>query len=192
MIRIDVVKDIIWDRFPVIKITEYPFEQKEYKPFAQAQICYKLKEGLVVRMWAFEVEPMSKIKVNNDARIFSDSVLSVVIMERDINSSIILTINSCGKYFLQYNKGRKKEIVDEEVNINNFRGEDLQGIYWGGEILIGNKILNKYLNFYKEKGIKELYINFIKSCNEINHLHCGGMVFVDKKWTQNLAQAIIK
>ena len=45
-----------FDVLPTYKITCYPLEKRDYKPFAQGQLC--LTPGqLCIRLWAFEARP---------------------------------------------------------------------------------------------------------------------------------------
>ena len=196
MIKIDIIQDVMWERLPVMKIIEYPIEQREYKPFAQSQICYKINSGIVVKMWAFEVDPLSKTKVNNDEKIFNDSILSLVISNEDKNrrprKSIIISINKLGAYFFQYSEDNIYKKINDDLKVETFGGEDLQGIYWGVYFLVTNEILDKYLGVKQVEGDNKLYINFIKSCNESNHRHCGGVISVKENWVKNLIKAVIR
>lgn len=45
-----------FDSLPVAKITDYPLEPRDYKPFAQSILCVGERE-IFLRMWAFEVSP---------------------------------------------------------------------------------------------------------------------------------------
>lgn len=192
MIKIETINNVIWDRISVMKITRYPFEQKAFKPFAQARMCYKRDSGLIVRMWAFEVSPPLSIDVDNNLEIYNDSVLSIVFGEDNggLFRGIVITFNKNGNYVIQKIVNEKKEIIIEEIKIDSFSGEDLQGVYWGGCFVISNIFFKKYLNIdLEEKNI--LNMNFIKSCNCKNYVHCGGFVEVKGNWVSNLYEFIL-
>lgn len=188
MIKIDTIDEVIWDRLPVFKIIKYTFEHKAFKPFAQVRLCYQPDRGLLIRMWAFEVDPLCKVILNHDVNIFNDSVLSVVLGNK-YNQYVIITFNKRGCYFIKYYNDRDIA-VKEKLEINCFEGEDLQGIYWGGDLLISDLFLRKYLNF-RVNSEDKLYVNFIKSCYDKNYYHCGGFVDIKKDWIINLEEAII-
>lgn len=192
MIKIETVDNVIWDRISVIKITKYPFEQKAFKPFAQARLCYKRGNGLIVKMLAFEVAPPLRICVNGDLEIYKDSVLSVVLGENNRSNltGIAITFNKNGNYIIQKIVDEKKEILQEKIKIDSFSGEDLQGIYWGGCFIIPNNLLKKYLNIDLDKE-NILNLNFIKSCSNKQYFHCGGFIPVKGSWVNNLYEFIL-
>ena len=189
MIKIDLIDEVVWSYLPVMKIVKYPAAQGGFKPFAQSQICYKDGEGLLIKMWAFEVAPLSLI----NKEIFNDSLLMTVIGNKldDSFKGISLSFNKNGNYYIEnYFKG-SSEIILDDININIFTGEDLQGIYWGGEFIINNYILNKYLDL-KISNKEDFYINFIKCCYDKNYFHCGGFLNVKENYYDNLEKVIIR
>ncbi|MBP0979458.1 MAG: hypothetical protein J6C55_02290 [Oscillospiraceae bacterium] len=190
MIKIDLLDEVIWDWLPVIKITKYPVEQGAFRPFAQAQFCYKLNSGLFIKIIAFEVDPVNKITENNNNKIFNDSLLTVVIGNKNKNNFkyISVSFNKNNNYLIK--EYQDNSFISEKLEINPVEGEDLQGIYWGGYFLITENILKKYLDFdYKIN--KDFYINFIKSGVYNNNFYSGGFVDIKKTWTCNLEKVFI-
>lgn len=188
MIKIDIVDDIMWDHLSVFKLTRYPLNQGPLKPFAQAQLCYHFKRGLMVKLWAFEINPINRVNSYNDEAIFKDSVLSVVLGKKDELNRLIITFNKQGSIYIK--TANQKFVMNEKDNLiklHLFEGEDLQGVYWGGSFLIPERMLERYLDF-KEKENQGLKINFIKSCFDKDYYHCGGYLLVDEDWGSNLEE----
>ena len=202
MIKIDLIDELIWEHLPTFKIIKYFQEhiiRPDFKPFAQAQICCKNEFGLVIRMLAFEVEFNKKTSCNHSLELMRDSTLSFVISNKQTCKSLIISFNRNQNYIIHniFNKFDKqksiieKNIIKEELKINCFEGEDLQGIYWGGEFLLHENLIRKYLNLDLKKQ-KEFDFNFIKSCFAPDYYHCGGFCDVTGNWDENMEKAIIK
>ena len=190
MIKIDLLDNVVWDWLPVIKITKYPVEQGAFKPFAQAQFCYKINNGLFIKIISFEVNPVSNITENNNNNIFQDSLLTVIVGNKNkyISKYISISFNKNNNYLIK--EYQNNSFISEKIEINSVSGEDLQGIYWGGYFFITEDILKQYLDFdYKIN--KDFYINFIKSGIYNNNFYAGGFVEIKKNWIDNLEKVII-
>lgn len=187
MIRINLQDKVVWDWLPVMKITKYPFEQGAFKPFAQAQFCYKINDGLFIKLISFEVSPVRNITENNNKKIFTDSLLTAIVGNN--KKYISVSFNKNNQYFIKEYKNNN--IIFEKIDIVPVEGEDLQGIYWGGFFVITESILEKYLDFSIKKN-NSFYINFIKSGIYKNNFYNGGFVDIKKDWTANLEKIIIK
>ena len=123
-----------FDTLPVMKITRYPLEPRDYKPFAQGILAVD-PERLYIRLWAFETPP-------------------------EPESRMVLRL--CGDRELTVRVGPDQaEIRLDSTEIqaqlaHPFTGEDLQGKYWGwllelpadlvGELEPGRKLRG---NLYK-------------------------------------------
>ena len=75
------------DTLPVMKITSYPLEQRDYRPFAQAAAAV-YEGGLLLRLWAFEAAPSPL------------SSLGFLLRGRSILSSLILIIGGVGIFIM--------------------------------------------------------------------------------------------
>ena len=147
--------EIVWDSLFVGKITCYPFEEKDYKPYAQASICYHLpKKALAVRMCAFETQPLCTPGVKGK-NILKDSTLA-------------LHLQLCGEeafplFFAAFNPLGQYYATERLEIVKTFEGEDLQGVYWGimFEIPIGK--LSKAEVFDWKSGT-QMKGNFYKLC----------------------------
>lgn len=133
--KVSLVDRAIWDEMEVFKIIEFPFARDAYKPFSQARICIVAGSNITFRVWSFEAKP----------RI--DSLLAFLLNPfKSSSSEYIKIIFKCDKTFEVYfgdpKSGIEKlKINDDEIIMTPFEGEDLQGIYWGGEVTITKKLL---------------------------------------------------
>ena len=112
-----------WDSLPVAKITNYPLEPRDYKPFAQVRLCVS-PQSLWVRLWAFEAIPTDTSTLMVRLNLFPD------LGERFISLSAAFGGEVCC------------EVVESESTVpmaqyqilpkvKRFTSEDLQGQYWG-------------------------------------------------------------
>lgn len=109
-----------FDSLPVAKITNYPLEERDYKPFAQSRICIN-EDYLYIQMWAFEVNPSPK------------SSLKAILTSPDGESGFSVELLSTGHLeFTPFpdNAGFALPLL------HSMWGEDLQGEYWGGSLQI--------------------------------------------------------
>lgn len=190
MIKIENIDEIVWDRLPVIKMIKYPWDEKLLAIFAQSRICFNKNKGLFLRQWAFEVEPISQVYINNSKKIYDDSLLTLVIGNSN-KMAVSISFNNNGNYIVLKKELEKEEIIlDEAIDIRCFKGEDLQGIYWGGEYIISNEFLLKHLSIDILAGDK-FYMNFIKNCNQSEYKHCGGFLEVGENIYSNLREVKI-
>lgn len=110
-----------FDSLPVAKITDYPLEQRNYKPFAQAILCVSTQE-LFLRMWAFEVSPAKGSALACVLYPFADKP----------GQGFCLRIwhegdHALGGFSLLGASGSERPAPQSHAH----NGEDLQGVYWG-------------------------------------------------------------
>lgn len=106
----------------VAKITSYPLEKAEYKPFAQARLC-ALPQGLGVQLWAFEAQPADQ------------SSLRVVLGKQGMGL-VSAQLWATGR--LEVLCGADQASLAPAPNLCTLTplwGEDLQGRYWGGTLV---------------------------------------------------------
>ena len=56
--QITVARSCDWETVYAAKLTCFPFERRDYKPFAQGRLCL-CPEGLHVQLISFEVKPLA-------------------------------------------------------------------------------------------------------------------------------------
>ncbi len=135
-----------FDAIPTYKITSYPLEKRDYKPFAQAQICVT-PTRLVLRLWAFEAhpKPLSMVEGVFTARR-SQAVLRVAAWAEGRWNATLRT------------PGGERPL---DAIAHTMAGDDFQGEYWGASVSMGRQVLEEALetplvpgavllgNFYK-------------------------------------------
>lgn len=118
------------DSLMVAKITDYPTEKAEYKPFAQARLCV-LPHGLAVQLWAFEANPapessLRALLCSPDGPLVSAQLWSTGRLE-------VL----CGP------DAQHLSPLPALCTLFPLWGEDLQGRYWGGSLVLDRAMLEE-------------------------------------------------
>lgn len=126
-----------FDALPIAKVLDYPGEERDFRPFAQAQFALG-DDALFVRLMAFEVDPDPC------------SCLCVA-----LEGGILL---SC------FPGGRLEELGGPRsgAKVQGIGSEDLQGIYWGADITLPLASLSDRLGRVPQVG-KTLRGNVLKS-----------------------------
>ena len=99
----------LFDTLPVMKVTQYPLEPRDYKPFAQGLLAVD-PQRLYIRLWAFETPPEPESRI--------------ICVLRDQQELRI----EAGPQALEITLDGKPI---EALLAHPFTGEDLQGKYWG-------------------------------------------------------------
>ncbi len=167
-----VYKKIPHSSLGIFKMLEYPFEERDFKPFALARLCILDDKFLVARMWSFEVDPKAEVLKACD-EIFNDSTLSFAVAKGD--KELLFTVNNKGVLYIQ--NENKNPVCENEVHTHFFTGEDLQGIYWGAEIKIPLEFLKENIQFELSDG--EFKGNFFKTSFS-EKPHFGGFFPIKK------------
>lgn len=111
------------DSAPVALISSYPLEERDYKPYAQCNLCLS-GDSLLLRMWAFELSPPAGSNLMALLYLFEDKpsvALGVTLRPGE----------ECG--FSLYEGGEFSPLAPPEgFRLHPHSGEDLQGVYWGG------------------------------------------------------------
>ena len=97
-----------FDTLPVMKVTQYPLEPRDYKPFAQGLLAVD-PQRLYIRLWAFETPPEPESRI--------------ICVLRDQQELRI----EAGPQALEITLDGKPI---EALLAHPFTGEDLQGKYW--------------------------------------------------------------
>lgn len=116
------------DELPVAKIVNFDGSDNiNDHIYAQGRVCYVRDVGMVVRIWAFEAIPMC------------DSSQITFCLKGD-KADLVLAFSYSGvvQCFIS------GEVVAPPT-VTYFESEDLQGEYWGGQFLLDNIFLEKYV-----------------------------------------------
>ncbi len=143
---------------PIVKITEYPFEKGIYRPYAHGSAC--ISDGwLCVRMLAFEAISIENSKI---AAVFTipESEKLLVIQATENSGCAVCR-----------NKNGEETAVCAEYRF--FKGEDLQGKYWGTQIRIKLDDIADVLPKEKLKNGERIYGNYFKVCDTKPYVHYG-------------------
>lgn len=141
------------------KLTEFPLEKRDYKPFSQARICFSA-EGLHVQFHCFEAESLPQSQIRAVLRLTPEH-------------SLVLALFADGNYEISLDRRPLPDGV-----LQPFSGEDLQGVYWGGTFTVPSGALSKSLGFLPEAG-KAFTGNFYKLCKALEKPHYGSFYPAD-------------
>ena len=154
------------ESLPVAKIVDYPLEKRDYRPFAQAIIC-RDEQNIFLRLWAFEVLPPDGSALWAVLYPFADRP----------RCSLRVCLTAGGekpdlRVFLA--EGNSEEAVDN-VAFRSWCGEDLQGVYWGGQVAVPFVALGAapWVSGSVFPG------NFYKICAAESRRHCGSFFPAD-------------
>ena len=166
-----------FDSLAVAKITNYPFEKRDYKPFTQARVCLT-PTRFVVRMWAFEATPIADITAPVPEMMKEDSFICFQIGSSEKYLSV--SANANGILYPELVCGEKKVLLDPTIfETSDFTGEDLQGEYWGMQFSLSIEALNELLGFDILKN--KLSGNIYKACFNPRAEHIGALFDVKSK-----------
>ena len=113
----------VWDALPVGKIIYYPLEKRDYRPFAQARMCVN-ETDFFLRLWAFETRPSPESVLM--ARLNFDPAHSKAFLEMRVDSMGGMTCT-----VREQEKDTPLALYGVLPDLHSYRGEDLEGEYWG-------------------------------------------------------------
>lgn len=161
----------VWDALPVGKIIHYPLEKRDYRPFAQVRICVN-QTDFFLRMWAFETRPSSQSVLI--ARLNFDPAHTETYLE--------MAVDSVGGMHSFVRSGKEQSplaLYGILPQLHSYRGEDLEGEYWGVVIQLPRAAIQK---IYKEDPIQpgyEIRGNLYKQDTSPESRHMGSLFPVD-------------
>lgn len=167
----------VWDSLPVAVLTKYPWTNDAYRPFTQAQLCIVNGEDLIVRLWAFENDPV--VSPDKAQDFFSQSCISFFFTPPGAGDARYLALSlSAGGEVLACvcEDGAVRPLSDyyaEEPCADMFAGENLQGEFWGGQIALPAALFKAVFGvkgFEKGHTIKG---NLYKTCGTPPYVHFG-------------------
>ncbi|MCL2069057.1 MAG: hypothetical protein FWH00_04075 [Oscillospiraceae bacterium] len=153
--------EINFEALPVAKITKYPLEKADYKPYAQCCICAG-ELGFSLRMWAFEVFPSGESEIRGVFGLFEDAGSILHIRARGFNPVL-------ADAWVQ----TPKDKIPVEIQSHPYNGEDLQGVYWGAQIFAGYREINRAAQMISIKPGISFPANFQKLRTDKPHEHTG-------------------
>lgn len=122
----------VFDSLPVAKITDYPLEPRDYRPFAQAILCAG-EDRLHLRMWAFEVSPMPTSALACVLYLYPRRPEAALLLRIEHGEGDLIAL---GVHLLEGGSpvqldGATQTALWKGLAHHPHNGEDLQGVYWG-------------------------------------------------------------
>jgi hypothetical protein len=164
-----------FDSAPVAKITDYPLEERDYRPFAQCVLCLA-GNRLYLRMWAFEVSPSAGSELRCVFYPYPDAPnRGIEIAFRhgpDEHVAVSLfPVENGGRCEISDGALLKKLSADFTCHPHN--GEDLQGVYWGLTVSVARDMLERLGGKTALQPGGSFPGNFYKLCEKGEHAHYG-------------------
>lgn len=161
------------DAAPVAVVTHYPLERRDYKPYAQCNLCLE-EESLLLRMWAFEVSPPEGSELRAVLYLFAE--------RPELAFQAVITPQ--GGYRFSLREGDRETALEPppSFHLHPHSGEDLQGVYWGGLAVLPLEWLRQVGKTALETGAS-FAGNFFKLCPGPVMAHQGSYFPAD--FTQN-------
>ena len=159
------------DTLPVAVIKHYPLEKRDYKPYAQCNICLD-NLSLFVRMWAFELSPPQGSELRGMFYLFREQQRLAIVLS-------LRPDGSCA--FSLYEEGGQERKVNppQGFALQPHSGEDLQGVYWGGLAALPLDWLESLGGPLFFEGGTKFYGNFFKLCPGPDMAHSGSFFPAD-------------
>lgn len=145
-----------YETLQAAKLTEFPLEERDYKPFSQARICLSA-EGLHVQFHCFEAESLPLSCIRGILRPVPERLLELALFA---DGRYEITLDGAGV---------------PGAAFQPFAGEDLQGVYWGGTFTVPLDALGGCV-----PGTGDLFRgNFYKLCEDSAKPHYGSFFPAD-------------
>ena len=175
--------EVNFEALPVAKITNYPLEKADYKPFAQASLCIS-KELLWLRMWAFEVYTSPQSELRCVLYPFKNAGLALHIIAKAVDpTDVTACVVDCNSH-----------ASSVAVSATPHNGEDLQGVYWGAQISLKLSELEAVSPMCSLTAGEAFPGNFYKLRNDENYSHMGSFApadFPDKPFGKNSMDSFV-
>ena len=145
----------------VAKLREYPLEPRDYKPYAQARICFAA-DGLHVQLLSFESKPLPQSEVR------------VVLALTPGAPPLIISLRADCVFGAR--RGEADLSDSSRAFVHPFQGGDLQGVYWGGNIRVEPAV---YAGDFVPHKDAAFFGNFYKLCEHPTRPHYGSFYPAD-------------
>lgn len=146
-----------FDAIPTYKITDYPLEKRDYKPFAQAQVCIT-PATLALRLWSFEAKPRPL------------SMVEAVFTTRRGQGLLRTAARADGRWSCLFRTPGGERPLSAVAHA--MAGDDFQGEYWGISAAIPRPAAEEALGVVLEPGAV-LLGNFYKRSRDPEKPHHG-------------------
>lgn len=150
-----------YESLHVAKLTDFPLEKRDYKPYSQARICFA-SDGMHLQLLAFEAAPLTESRMT--------AVFNLTPLYKTGCISTELYAN--GRFSAKFFSNTGGSLI-EGATVHTFNGEDLQGVYWGGNIFLPHRSLKiLFPNLVVAKG--QMFTgNLYKLCEHSARPHFG-------------------
>ncbi len=146
-----------YETLHVAKLTCFPLETRDYRPYSQVRICFAA-DALHLQFLSFESKPLP------------NSRMEAILQFLDAGPPLRLSLQADGASMASAGDG--SEPLDG-VLVHTFEGEDLQGVYWGGNIIVSSHILGRCASGFSALPGATFRGNFYKTCENSRRPHYG-------------------
>ena len=144
-----------FEALPVAKLTCFPLEPRDYKPYSQARICFDLTGNLHLQLLSFEAAPLP------------ESCMTAVLRASEQDPPLFCCLNALGEFSVR---------SPQEAHLASahyFTGEDLQGVFWGGNLSVPASLLADLWPAFQPLPGTTFWGNFYKLCSNPQRPHSG-------------------
>jgi hypothetical protein len=120
-----------WDSLPVWTMKTYEHSGYLNRPFVQVRACLVPQIGFWVQVLAYENAANYKHMEGYE----DNHVMLKCNLNPDQGQELFVTVSITGQY-----------LGFEGAKVKMLYGEDLQGVFWGVDIIIANKIIDAFFN----------------------------------------------
>ena len=152
-----------FEELPVAKLTRFPLEPREYKPYSQVRICFDGEGALHVQLLSFEAHPLP------------ESAMEAIFRFPGSQDFLSFSLNSLGEFSIRTGDAD----FTTRSSGHYIPGEDLQGIYWGGNLCFPGKLLERQFPGFAPLPGSRFSGNFYKVCDAPQRPHWGSFFPAD-------------
>ncbi len=145
-----------YEALHVAKITHFPMEKRDYKPYSQVRCCFDGAKALHLQFLSFESTPLPSSLMRADLRLEEARGPLSLVLRADGNSQAFISGGPV-----------------QGVLLHTFTGEDLQGVFWGGNLTVPAAILDAFFPGFAPLPGKCFWGNFYKICEDPRRPHYG-------------------
>ena len=168
-----------FEELPVAKLTRFPRELREYKPYSQVRACFDGEGALHLQLLGFEAQPLP------------ESTLEAVFRFPGSEEALCLSLNALGEFSVRVGE----EDLSTRSTGHYFAGEDLQGVYWGGNLCFPAQLLGRYFPGFTPLAGSRFSGNFYKLCENPQRPHYGSFFPADfslpRQAPKNLGEFVV-
>ena len=119
-----------YESLHVAKLTCFPLERRDYKPYSQARVCFS-HGGLSLQLLAVEAEPLPQSELRAVFRFTGDEPPLTLLIRADRSMRILRGAEDVTAVL----------VAAEAASLHMFTGEDLQGVFWGGNLFLSAAVM---------------------------------------------------